>query len=460
FGSFVQTTHGSGSNAAPIIWTLSEPYGAKDWWPTKQDLNDKIDSIEVVLRVPPGNTGVSNGLLTQQFTENNQEVFVWKHRHKIPAYLIAIAVTNYTKYTEFIGTGTNAILVENYVYPESLAQAQAGTPATAPIMDLFEQLFEPYPYRDEKYGHAQFGFSGGMEHTTISFMGTFTRGLIAHELAHHWFGNKITCGSWKDIWLNEGFATYLSALVIEDQDGDAAFRNWRVGRINNITSSPGGSVYLSDQDTTNVNRIFSGRLSYNKGSMVLHMLRKKLGDAAFFGAIQDYLAAPHLAFDYAKTDDFIQVMETSTGENLQEFFQDWIFNQGYPSFQLDWSPSTNGNGVQLQLSQTQSHASVSFFEVDLPIRIVGMGGQVLDEVLVHTTNNQTFFIPTNFTPIDVQIDPEAHIISKNNNVTLNLSEQMLSSFRIFPNPAQSVLLLEWPAGVEILELKVYDIAGK
>ena len=117
--------------------------------------------------------------------------------------------------------------------------------------------------------------------------------LIAHELAHQWFGNKITCGSWKDIWLNEGFATYLSGITIENLDGNDAFTTWKQQRNNSITSQPSGSVYLTDADTTSVSRIFSGRLSYNKGSMVLHMLRKKLGDASFYQALQTYLQRAH-----------------------------------------------------------------------------------------------------------------------------------------------------------------------
>jgi aminopeptidase N len=187
-------------------------------------------------------------------------------------------------------------------------------------MNLYADLFEPYPYADEKYGHAEFGWGGGMEHTTVSFMGGLGRGLIAHELGHQWFGDKVTCGSWQDVWLNEGFATYLAGMVIENLDGEADFRSWKQDQISSVTYYPDGSVYIPAQDTTSVNRIFSSRLSYNKGSMVLHMLRKKLGDAVFFQGLREYLDDPNLAYGYAKTPDLMQHLESASGEDLTEFF--------------------------------------------------------------------------------------------------------------------------------------------
>ena len=461
FGSFEQTTHAGD----PIIWTLSEPYGAKGWWPCKQDLIDKIDSIDVHITTPefnPSNeayVAVSNGLEISQSVTNSERVTHFKHGHPIPAYLIAIAVTNYEIYSHQVPNNGNPFDIINYVYPESLVSAQASTEVTVDIMNIFTDLFEEYPFSDEKYGHAQFGWGGGMEHTTVSFMGSFSRGLIAHELAHQWFGNKITCGSWKDIWLNEGFATYLSGLVIENLDGEASFKAWRQQKVNNITSQPSGAVYLTDQDTTSVNRIFSGRLSYNKGSMVLHMLRQKLGDTDFYQGLQDYLDTPDLAFDYAKTQDFNDVMEASTGENLDEFFNDWIYNQGYPSYNVNWNQ--NGNQLKLTVSQTQSHNSVSFFEAGVPIRVVGTLGETLDLVLNNTTNNEQFFETVNFTIQDVIFDPDIHLISKNNSVVLSTDEfNFNTDIIVYPSPTTSVVNILKPDGLDIQNIKVYNSLGQ
>jgi len=462
FGSFEQTTH----NGEPIIWTLSEPYGAKAWWPCKQDLNDKIDSIDVFVTTPrfsPSNDeyiAVSNGLEQSQIVNGNDKTTHFKHQHLIPAYLIAIAVTNYDVYSHTVNNNGNPFDIVNYVYPESLTNAQNSTGITVNIMNLFSNLFEEYPFSDEKYGHAQFGWGGGMEHTTVSFMGSFSRGLIAHELAHQWFGNKITCGSWQDIWLNEGFATYLSGLVIEDFDGPTSFKNWRDGRVNFITSQPGGSVYVPAQDTLSVGRVFSSRLSYNKGAMVLHMLRKKLGDQDFYQALQDYLSQNNLAYDYAKTTDLKAVIETTTSEDLTEFFNDWIYGEGYPSYTVEWY-RINSNEINIKINQSQSHNSVSFFEAPVPIKITGTSGQTDEFIFDNTSNAQEYIVNIPYTIDQIEIDPETHLISKNNAVVLGLNNFTIEAeIKIYPNPTESLFNVQKPDDVEIESLNLYDLSGR
>ena len=462
FGSFEQDTH----NGDPVVWTLSEPFGAKGWWPCKQDLNDKIDMIDVFITTPQFNASneeymaVSNGLEQSQVVNGPNKTTHFKHQYPIPAYLIAIAVTNYEIYSHVVANNGNPFDVINYVYPEDLAYAQANTGVTVDIMDLFTDLFEEYPYADEKYGHAQFGWGGGMEHTTVSFMGSFSRGLVAHELAHQWYGDKITCGSWKDIWLNEGFATYLAGLVIEDFDGSSAFRSWRSGKISSITSSPDGVVYIPDQDTTNVGRIFSSRLSYNKPSMVLHMLRQKLGDALFYQGMKDYLSDPNFAYGYAKTPDFIAKMEDTSGEDLTEFFNDWIYKEGYPSYHLTWNQVSETH-ISVTINQTQSHASVDYFEAGVPIRLYGTNNEELDVVLDNTVDGENFLVDVTFTGALLVFDPDMHLISRNNNVVLGINDNVLSSdFVIFPNPANVAFQIKKSNDLIIHKIEIIDVLGR
>jgi aminopeptidase N len=454
FGSFAQTTH----NNAGIIWTLSEPYGAKAWWPCKQDLNDKIDQTEVIIHTPAGNTGVSNGLLLSETTTPTGKRFRWQHNYPIPAYLIAIAVTNYARYTDLVGSGPTALPIDNYVYPEDLATAQASTAVTVPIMNYFETTFGAYPYRSEKYGHAQFGWSGGMEHTTISFMGGFSRGLIAHELAHQWFGNKVTCGSWQDIWLNESFATYATGMTVEHLDGSSGFKSWRVNANNRATTSTNGSVYVPAQDTLSVGRVFNGNLSYYKGSMVLHMLRKKIGNTDFQQTLQNYLNDPQLSFNYAKTPDFKAIAAATSGQNLTEFFADWIYGEGYPQHTINWSATPTGITVDYQ--QLPSHSSVSLFEVGLPIKITGVTGQEQWEVLDINNLNENFSISVPFNVASVEIDPDVDTISKNNTATLGIGDAFAKAeFQLFPNPTSNRFQIITDTSV-LTDLKIYDLHGR
>lgn len=462
FGSFEVNTH----NGDPLLWTLSEPFGAKAWWPCKQDLIDKVDSVDFYITTPrfnPSNeeyVAVANGLEISQTIQGNNKITHYHHGHPIPAYLIAIAVTNYTVYSHTVENNGNPFEIINYIYPEDLVYAQQRTPVTVDIMNLFANLFEPYPYADEKYGHAQMGWGGGMEHTTVSFMGSLGRSLIAHELGHQWFGDKVTCGSWQDVWLNEGFATYMDGLTVENLDGEASFKSWREDKIYNITYYPGGSVYVPAQDTTSVNRIFNSRLSYDKASMVLHMLRKKLGDADFFQGATNYLNDPALAFGYAKTPDLIRNMETTSGKNLTEFFNDWIYGEGYPSYTIKWNQQGSGS-INIKISQTQSHPSVSFFEAPVPIRLRGTQGEMLDLVLDNTSNGQYFQPTVNFEVQSVLFDPEYDLISQYNNVVLGISNlDFASEIVLYPNPTSGMINIQKPNSLHIDKIRIYNALGE
>lgn len=448
-------------NGVPVLWTLSQPFGARDWWPCKQDLNDKIDNIDVFITAPSQYTSVANGVqLSSIDNGDGTKTTHFQHNYPIPAYLIAIAVTNYSVFTQQAGTAPNEFPIVNYIYPENLNSAQNSLAVTLPIMDLFEELFETYPYANEKYGHAQFSWGGGMEHTTVSFMGSFGRSLIAHELGHQWFGNKVTCGTWRDIWLNEGFATYLSGLVVENLDGPDNFVSWKNGVINNITSANNGAVYLTENEALNVNRIFSSRLSYNKGAMVVHMLRWKIGDQNFFQGLKNYLADPLLAFGYAVTDDLQMHLEATSGMDLTEFFEDWVYGQGHPTYTVSVSNIGN-NQAAVTINQIQSHWNVNFFEMPVEIRLYGSGNQVFDVVLEHTANGQQFIVNVPFVITDVDFDPNRHIISRNNNAILGINSIDLAAvIQLYPNPASTELIIQIPETINFEKAIIFNHLGQ
>lgn len=459
FRAFTTEVRGNGSNT---LYTLSEPFGARDWWPCKQDLNDKVNSIDVFITAPSQYIAVSNGIEPESPVINGtNKTTHFHHGYPIPAYLICMAVTDYTVYTQTAGTAPDTFPVINYLYPESFdANLQTQLDQTPLILDLYKNLFEIYPFHNEKYGHAQFGWGGGMEHTTVSFMVGFDRQLIAHEMGHQWFGDKITCGSWKDIWLNEGFATYLADLVIENFDGTAAFVADKTNMINYITSQTGGAVYLTDTEATDINRIFNSRLTYNKGAMVLNMLRLKLGDTNFFQGMKEYLADVNLAYNYALTTDFKSHMETAYGGDLTEFFNDWIYNQGYPSYNIT-AQNWGAGQVKVTVNQTQSNASVSYFEMPLPLRFTSSTGQTFDTMVDNTFNNQQFIIAVPFAISNVEFDPKKDIISKNNTTALsNDTFDLEKAITIYPNPVTDELHLQMPSNVTLQKATIFNNLGQ
>ncbi len=447
-------------DTAPILYTLSEPYGARDWWPCKQDLNDKIDAIDVYITAPSQYVSVSNGIEPEAPVINGADKTThFHHGYPIPAYLVAIAVTNYSVYNQQGGTAPSQYPIINYIYPETLASVKEQLDQTPLILNLYESLFEIYPFHTEKYGHAQFEWGGGMEHTTVSFMNNFERSLVAHEMAHQWFGDKITCGAWNDIWLNEGFATYVASLVIENFDGKNAFISEKNRMISNITSRTNGAVYVTDAELSDVDRIFSSRLTYNKGAMVLNMLRFKMGDALFFQGVKNYLKDLNLAYKYAKTPELQLHLEAVYGNSLTEFFNDWIYKQGYPIYTIS-AQNLGGGQARFTVNQTQSDASVSYFEMPVPIRVFGTGGQQLDLVLNNTINGEVFTENVPFAITSITFDPEKNIISKSNTVTLSSRKFELTPAQLYLNPANNILSLDIPSGIIIEKIQFYDMAGQ
>ena len=459
FRAFTTEVRGNGSNT---LYTLSEPFGARDWWPCKQDLNDKVNSIDVYITAPSQYIAVSNGVEPEApIVNGTSKTTHFHHGYAIPAYLICMAVTDYTVYNQTAGAAPNQYPIINYIYPESFnAGLQTQLAQTPLLLNLYSNLFELYPFHNEKYGHAQFGWGGGMEHTTVSFMVGFDRQLIAHEMAHQWFGDKITCGTWKDIWLNESFATYVASLVYENFDGAAAFVNDKTNMVNYITSGTGGAVYLTDAEATDVNRIFDSRLTYNKGAMVLEMLRFKMGDASFFQAIKNYLADASLAYGYAVTTNLKSHLEAVYGSSLTEFFNDWIYNQGYPSYTITAQNWGAGQG-RFTVNQTQSDASVSYFEMPVPVRIHGSGGQQQDIVLNNTINGEVIIQPISFPIASIEFDPDVHLISRNNNISLgNEVFDLEKAISIYPNPSNDKVYIQLPTTITLEKVTIYNNLGQ
>lgn len=302
-----------------------------------------------------------------------------------------------------------------------------------------------------------------MEHQTMSSMSGWGRYVIAHELAHQWFGDKVTCGAWNDIWLNEGFATFGEHLAQEKLlMTNTEFMAYLANQKDYITQVPTGSTYVSDANVGNQSYIFSGRLSYAKGAYILRMMKWILGDDVFYQAVKDYHSRPNLAYNYAKTSDLQASMLQSTGKDFTEFFNDWVYGEGYPTYDIRWAQSGTNQALTFKVSQTQSSPTVSFFEMPLPIKVNGTGGQVAYLTLNNTSNNQYFTEAVSFPVASVQFNYEYQMLERNSTVTkdttLGTADVNVEDFALYPNPAKNELFVK--GIIRSTEYTIYFVDGK
>lgn len=388
-------------NGRNIIWSLSEPYGARTWWPCKDVPEDKADSVTIRYTVPTGMKTASNGMRRDASDNGILATSYWGETYPIATYLVSIASYPYTQTLDWYRpTLTDSMRIEFYNYPESAPGVAAVQAKVKDMIAAFTPRFGAYPFLQEKYGHAEFPFSGGMEHQTCTSLGAFNEYIVAHELGHQWWGDKVTCRDFHEIWLNEGFATFSEAVWSESQGGAAAYHQ---DVHNNMFYGP-GSVWVADDQ--NSSRIFDSYLSYDKGSLVLHMLRHALGDAVFFDALRQYGAA--YAYGTATTANFRDVCEAVSGRDLDKFFQQWVYGERYPIYFSSWTSAPAGGGfdVTLTLEQRQSW---QLFTMPVDVRIETAGGPQ-DFVVPDSLASQTFVLHVNAQPLSVEIDPDHWIL--------------------------------------------------
>jgi aminopeptidase N len=349
------------------------------------------------------------------------------------------------------------VYILNYIYdnPGTLPNFQADIDETVDMMEEFSELFGPYPFADEKYGHCMAPFSGGMEHQTMTTQGFFNRDLTAHELGHQWFGDHVTCSYWREIWLNEGFASYSEYLFREQiQNGNAL--GWMNATHTNVMSSPGGSVNVPD--TTDVSRMFSGRLTYDKGAAILHTMRSIINnDSLFFSGLRLYLQT--YGGSTASVPQFKALMENHSGLNFSDFFQEWYYGEGFPTFSIEYLHLNDT--LWLSVSQTTSvPTSVPFFHVPLELRVQRPSGDTVVRMNL-TQPTSTAIVPCTGSLKGLVIDPNQWLINQDGSITMNGSLSMTewkSTFQPYPNPTTDRL---WLTGLEEnLPYTILDASGR
>lgn len=387
-----------------FMYTLSQPYEGPNWWPGKHQLSDKIDSLFIQIITPNYYKAVANGRKITDSLDGFFRITEFEHHYPIDPYLVAIAVSKYEEENDSVQLSNINLPIKNYSYSgyEDVFFQELDT--VKPILQLFDTLIGPYPFQEELYGHAMFARGGGMEHQTMSFMAHGGFQLVAHELAHQWFGDKLTCYRWGELWLNEGFATYFTGIAIEFIQGEEAFNNWLDRLKSDIVSQDWGSVFAYGTDKQF--ELFDYRQRYQKGALLLHSIRKKIGDEVFFNSLKQYLEEPFLKYDYTSTEFLIKFFEWNCDCNIGEFINARLYDQGHPYLDISVGKLTENQKFSINIEQRPSHPDRDIWKNSLTIRVFSNGD--FQDLFIEDIGSEYYSeFSLNMNNIDsIQVDPK------------------------------------------------------
>jgi aminopeptidase N len=450
-------------------YTMAEPQDARWWFPCYDEPWDKATS-EIYATIPENYKVGSNGYLEGVTSDppNHTKTYHWINDFPVATYLISLIMGDYATWNDYyIRPGGDSVPVF-FMVSHGDSSAAAYDFATIPdMMGVYSELFGPYPFNKYGQGAVSPFYYGGMENQTMT---TINRSWItgdrtyqfgyAHELAHMWWGDDVTLADWRHIWLNEGFATYSSALYNEARYGRQAF-------IQNMLAYQ--NEYFNYERSAGRHPIFNpsdlfGLHVYDKGAWVLHMLRGIMGDSAFFDGLHQYAAT--FAYSNASTWEFRDMMEIAFGQSLAWFFNEWVFDQGYPDYDYAWSYETVGDIylVHLDISQVQSDAPI--FTMPMTVRIVAGGNS--DFIIQNSQPVESYDFAVASPPETLILDPDTWILKQARQVSgIDIPGGDVLPTRviiddIYPNPFNGVVNISFSVEgrAQEINLEIYDIQGR
>jgi len=399
------------SYGTPVYYSFTEPYDSRYWFPSYDYPNDKARS-EVICTAPSGNVAISNGILFRKTNNADGTVtYHWKEQYPIVTYLISLTVSNFAQVDTFCVVDRDTLPVNYWVYPQNLSAARVDFLKTPKMIEFFSGLWSNYPFIGDKYSMAQAELSGAMEHQTCTSWGLPMTGdaryeyIVAHELAHQWWGDWVTCNDFANIWLNEGFASYAEALWQEYEYGPAALRNHLIDFKSSIFASRNGSVKYPIYNPPE--SYWFGTAVYKKGAWVLHMLRNILGDSLFQHGLA-YHGQSH-SFGTATTQQFQSTMESYSGQDLDWFFDQWVYSPNYPIYKWSWVYTGSGGRYYLDGEVWQQQSTPTVFKMPVEFKL-SFANRDSFFTITDTLRYQEFSMVLNSEPIGMVFDPNYRVL--------------------------------------------------
>ena len=456
-----------------FVFTDCEPEGARKWFPCWDKPSDKA-LVDITVKVPLNAKCGSNGALMDSTINGDTLTYHWASAQPVATYLTVItARLNYNLdivYWHKLSNPADSIPLRFYYNPGENPYFIEGI--LPDMTTYYSQNFIEHPFQKNGFAtlNSDFGW-GGMENQTLTSLAAnyWWEGVVSHEYAHQWFGDMITCGTWADIWLNEGFATWTEAFWIEKTLGYTGYLNEIHGDASTyLSGNPGWAISVPGWaiNTPSVGILFNLQITYKKGACALHQVRYLLGDALFFQVMQAYCADTNLRFKSATIGDFNAKVNEVTGTNYDWYFTDWIYQPNHPLYQNRYNFEDLGNGqwnVNFQANQVQTNPA--FFRMILNFKVIFSDATDTTFRAMNDINSQVYQWRFDKQPIQFFFDPSNEIVLKSASTTLGLPEaDQPGGFHLYqniPNPAANTTKIVYELNHDTrVRLDILDISGK
>ena len=406
-----------------FLYTVSEFEYSKYWWPCKQNLADKADSIYVKMTCPASDIAISNGKLFSTTTlPDNKKIVEWRHLYPINFWNIFVALGDYQLVQDYTAPVSSTNPKELQIYnvfqnPSTYNNNKAVIDLVPEMITYFSDLISDYPFENEKYGMIEVNQNmGGLENQTAPIMQSYDFGTVAHELVHQWFGNHISGKSFKDVWIHEGFAQYGEYLIAENFQNLSSPSSIKSGfmRTSNLLpyNNQINSIYIPDENNLTFSRIFSS-LSYNKGAALLHMIRYEVGDSLFFQTLKNYMTT--FEGGNADAEDFKGILNQTTGRNFDSFFTQWYYGEGCPTFNLKYEQKNDS--LYIEIHQTTSSYITPEYNIHFPITVKDDRGNNHQYRFYSKKKDLLLKIPFNGVVSAVYFDYDDDILNENGTIS-------------------------------------------